>query len=159
LEFAKFSDASEDIAWLFSSLWGNGWNKNNQNIFIKRYENQTGYKIDSDNLHYWSVFSLIRFAVIAIQQYHNAIQRKDVELHITGWRIKSIEKELINLLKINCSSLKNNSFFYKNIYNFNLFLSLSMYSLFYSIIGKKSFLNTIKYIFRGFLIYGKIEKT
>ena len=159
LEFAKFSDASEDIAWLFSSLWGNGWNKNNQNIFIKRYENQTGYKIDSDNLHYWSVFSLIRFAVIAIQQYHNAIQRKDVELHITGWRIKSIEKELIYLLKINCSSLNNNNIFYKNIYNFNLFLSLSMYSLFYSIIGKKSFLNTIKYIFRGFLIYGKIEKT
>ena len=160
LEFAKFSDASEDIAWLFSSLWGNGWNDNNQSIFIKEYEKQTGHKIDKNNLYYWNIFALVRFAVIAIQQYHNAIKRKDVELHITGWRLKSIEKELINLLKINCNYLNNNDFSYRYLYNFKLFLSFSIHSLFYSIIGKKSFLNTIKYIFHGLFIYGKkTEKT
>ncbi|MGB1361538.1 MAG: phosphotransferase [Alphaproteobacteria bacterium] len=146
LEFAKHSSHCEDIAWLFSDLWGD----NNQWIgeFLKHYKG----KVKKSELEYWLVFAKLRFACIAIQQHARGMHIKDVELYVTGWRLAEIEKDLSvfnNLLKN-----KNNL----NIIRFSLFtfLKLALRDLILSLVGKKSLSNTVKYICKGFGIYLKL---
>ena len=94
-EFAHMGDMHEDLAWFLLDIWHKNMMTEQQKLyFISEYEHRTGKQICFDRLYYWTIFSYVRFATIACQQYNRSERLGSLDLHMTGWRVHEIAQIL-----------------------------------------------------------------
>ena len=103
-EFAKIGNPAEDLSWALLLLWNQ---KDYSEYFINEYNKLSKYRINKKEFEYWTIFSYVRFSCIASQQYERSLVVKDIDLHITGWRVLQIEKIIQNKLNLKLETNNN----------------------------------------------------
>ena len=105
-EFAGWSDPHEDIGWFCAKCWRFGaWEKEAGGIadrvhFYRGYGEESGRRIDPEQVHYWEVFAHMRWAVIALQQgmRHLSGEEPSLNLALTGRMAAEMELEILTMI-------------------------------------------------------------
>ncbi|MEX2311579.1 MAG: phosphotransferase family protein, partial [Rhodospirillales bacterium] len=102
-EFAGWSDPMEDIGWLTAKCWRFGADDRDVggvgslDALFKGYEDESGIKLDRDQIGYWQVMATMRWAVIALQQADRFVSggERNLELALTAHIVPELEFEIL----------------------------------------------------------------
>ena len=104
-EFADWGEPHEDIGWFTAMCWRFGQRDKaaggvgSRTAFYRGYEKESGRTIDPKRVHFWEVFTHVRWATIAVQQGQRFLKHGDrtLDIVLTGRRVAEIEYEIIRM--------------------------------------------------------------
>lgn len=104
-EFADWGDPLADIGWFCAPCWRFGQRAAEaggigpREAFLQGYEQQSGYAVDRQALHYWEVMATLRWSLIALQQSarHLCGQERSLELALTGHLLPELELDILDM--------------------------------------------------------------
>ena len=105
-ECCHIGSAAEDLGWLCTRSWRFGLNDRpvggfgNREDLINAYAAAGGSKVEIEQVRYWEVFGLVRWAVINIMQAHGHVfgGRRSLSWAACGRNVSLIEYELLMTL-------------------------------------------------------------
>lgn len=106
-EFAAWSDPYEDLGWLCSRSWRFGSDDRevgglgDKQDLLDGYGEVSGADLDPAVVSYWEIMSLVRWAMIALQQArrHMSGEQRSLELALTGRMVAQMEFDLLNQIQ------------------------------------------------------------
>lgn len=106
-ECSHLGDAAEDLGWLCTRSWRfdrpdlrvGGFGRLDD--LLDAYASSGGRRIDPDEIRYWEVFGLVRWAVLNVMQAHGHVfgGRRDVTFAACGRNTSLIEYDLLMTLR------------------------------------------------------------
>ncbi len=105
-ECAHSGNAAEDLGWLCTRSWRFGLNDRPvggigaRSDLLHAYAAAGGSRIDPQEVRYWEIFGLVRWAVINVMQAHGHVfeERRSVRFAACGRNVSLIEYDLLMVM-------------------------------------------------------------